>query len=392
MTRRHITNWQLVLASFAVSVALLIIAGEVYVRTQYSYVNADVLRHSSLEYEPTLLARHILPQARQTYTSENGARVSINSLGYRGPEFSLAKSEHIIRMVVMGGSAAFDIGASNGEDWPHLMEKAIHEQGYQSVELINAAVPGHASWDSLGRLYGEIWMLDPDFVIVYHCWNDIKYFDQTSQQRSLLRNIKPPPTITVDGQSRVANPYFYYYGRADRLLSYSQLYARVRNRLITWRQGGVVGLEGLLTGRGQWNPPSAYEGRGWSEWGPRQLGLTLRLIADAVKNIGAQPVLLTQARLPTAKSSAQDKQRVLYDYVRLSHDGLVKAFEACDEVTLAAGAAEDVPVLDLATPLSGRTELFGDHVHTTAAGSQAIASLTAKFLAEVLASSDDGVP
>ena len=122
----------------------------------------------------------------------------------------------------------------------------------------------------------------------------------------------------------------------------------------------------------------------YAEWGPRQSELNLRLIADAARDIGATPVFLTQARLPTRENRATAQERIRYDHVQLSHDALVRAFEDYDAAILRATKAEDVPLLDISDRFSGQQALFADHVHTTPAGSQAIAEAVAEFLTEVI--------
>ena len=121
--------------------------------------------------------------------------------------------------------------------------------------------------------------------------------------------------------------------------------------------------------------PDSYD-----EWGSQQYELNLRLIADAARDIGARPIFLTQARLVTADNSPTEKQEIRYDYVHLSHQGLVQAFEDCDEAVLNAAKAGGVDVLDLSELLSDQSKFFVDHVHTTPVGSEAIAQAVAGFL------------
>jgi lysophospholipase L1-like esterase len=70
--------------------------------------------------------------------------------------------------------------------------------------------------------------------------------------------------------------------------------------------------------------------------------------------------------------------------VNLSHDALVRAFADCDKAIFRVANAEGVPVLDLAAMFSGQSELFSDHIHTTPAGSEALAKATADFLRSML--------
>ena len=141
--------------------------------------------------------------------------------------------------------------------------------------MINAGSPGHDSADSLGRFYAEMWMFEPDYVLVYHCWNDIKYFPRLTRERGLLRLRRPQ--VAQGGQygALVANPFIYDFGPVDRWLGHSQLYARVRDRYLQ-RKLGAVGTEGVVD-------EAARLGDDFSLLGPKQLELNLRLLVTAAQ-------------------------------------------------------------------------------------------------------------
>jgi lysophospholipase L1-like esterase len=358
---------------------------EVYIRLTKPYETPDTLRAKSLEYEATLFSRHAFPQMVQEKhgTWRGPWSVEINARGYRGKLFAVPKPAGVVRVIVLGGSAAFDAGAGEGEDWPHLANELLWARGYPEVEIINAATPGHATWDVLGRLYAEIWMFEPDYVVVYEAWNDVRYFTRLGPNRSLLRDYRPAQ-VAMDG-SLVDNQFMYYTGPMDRLLSHSQLYTRLRWRYQSW-QVGIIGLEGVIRLRGgaldtlnRHTYPDDY-----GPYGPRQYALNLRLIADAAQYIGAKPLFFTQARLVSLSNDELDREKIGYELVKLSHEALVRALTDCDKAIFAIAKAKDVPVLDLSGLFTGQSGLFYDHVHTTPAGSHAIAKAVADFLQQLL--------
>ncbi len=163
--------------------------GEIYVRMTRPHVDLDVIRANSLEYEPTLFSRHAFP--KQVQVRGEHKEDTINERGYRGAPFKVPKPPGVVRVVMLGGSSTYDPYAMAGRDWPHLAEAKLREMGLPQVEVINAGTPGHASWDSLGRLYAEIWMFEPDFVVICHGWNDIVYFRWLNPDKSLLAGIPP---------------------------------------------------------------------------------------------------------------------------------------------------------------------------------------------------------
>ncbi len=375
------------LLSVCATTVVAYVVAEILIRSTVPYETPDTLRRKSLEYEATLFSVHAFPQMAQ----EKGAawgwhwEAAINPRGYRGREFAVPKPEGVLRIVVLGGSGAFDIFAPKGRDWPHLVEERLRDRGYSNVEVINGGTPGHATFDVLGRLYSEIWMFEPDIVLVYNAWNDIKYFGWLNPDKSLLRGVRPVANAEGFQGMRAGNPFIYYTGPLDELFSNSQLYVRLRWRYWSWRLG-PAGLEGLRRPGGKRPSPALRNSypHSYSDWGPRQYELNLRLITDAVKDLGATPILLTQARLVSASNSEEYRRRIRYDLVNLSPDGLVRAFADCDRATMNVARAEGVDVLDLSALFSGRGELFVDHIHTSVLGSEAIAEAVAEFLLPVV--------
>jgi hypothetical protein len=90
---------------------------------------------------------------------------------------------------VFDGNAK-DPSENETRDWPHLIERFLRDEGYK-VEVINAGIPGHASFDALGRLYSQLWIYQPDYVLLYNIWNDIKYFRSLGPENPLISLYKP---------------------------------------------------------------------------------------------------------------------------------------------------------------------------------------------------------
>jgi hypothetical protein len=362
-------------------------AGEIYVRMTRPHIDLDVMRKNSLEYEPTLFSRHAFP--RQVQVKGEHEEDTISERGYRGPSFQVPKPIGTVRIVMLGGSSTYDPHAMAGEDWPHRVERKLREMGFLQVEVINAGTPGHASWDSLGRLYAEIWMFQPDFIVVCHGWNNITYFRWLDPEKPLLRAYRPASALPGGQTLLVDNPFMYYRGVVDRFLSHSQLYAHLRWRFWEWRSG-LLGDEGFLPLGGRTvRMPSRYADTAdtYSKWGPRQFELNLRLLVSAARDIGATPVLLTQPRLLSPPPDQAREKRLPLGSVGLTAPALGRAFVDVDRVVNQVGREKEVAVLDLARVFSERPELFVRHVHLSAAGSDAVATGVAEFLAPMIKAS-----
>lgn len=338
------------------------------------------LRAQSLQYQPTVYARHILPAAPQRVAAWEGGEIAVNAKGYRGAEFTARKAAGRLRIMVYGGSAVFDLGADRGEDWPHLVERRLHALGRSDVEVLNAGIPGHASTDSVTRLLTEGHFLEPDVVLLYNAWNDIKYF---TKSQPLLRDMEP----------LLLNPLLYYQGPLDRVLGETfATYLRLRQAYLKFRF--AIGSEGATAAQRRRieetldlgavledAPAGPY---GITARGLRQYEMNLRSFVDIVRNLGARPVLMTQARLVDPANGAAERRRISYGYVGLDHAGLVQAFAATARIAARVARDKNVPLIDAAAAVPRDLAHFFDHVHLRPAGSRRLARRGAAALAPLL--------
>jgi lysophospholipase L1-like esterase len=348
-----------------VPVMLAVISAEIYVRLKspYGYVTPEVLRARRPLYAPALFARHVFPLQEHQVRDERGEVLySINALGYRGPLFTSRKPQNTIRVMIYGGSSVFDHDNPGSRDWPRRVEARLRESGYPNVEVINAGIPGHAASDSVGRLFSEGHLFDPDYVLLYDQWNEIKDFRST---QPLLRARAPAKGSETD------DPLLTYRNRLDRLLcETSQLYVRLRERYYT---GNLrVGTEGAI-------PEGEYMST-LSETALRQYRMDVKTFVDVARSAGATPILVTEGRLVAQSNTDADKKRILYEMVLLTHDGLYHAFEETDRILREVSTEKQVQLIDASKAVSGRSELFKDHVHLTDKGAGVLSEFVAASL------------
>jgi len=130
-------------------------------------------------------------------THGRSASVKVNSLGFRGEEFTQQKPVGTVRIVCLGASTTFCTGSSNATTWPQLLEEQIrkkHPNG--SWQVINAGVPGHTMSAILKNLKHRVLPLDPDLVIFYEAQNQLAVDTaQLARDRGVIaadeRNISP---------------------------------------------------------------------------------------------------------------------------------------------------------------------------------------------------------
>ena len=100
--------------------------------------------------------------------TEHGVQVRINKMGLRGPD--IGNKEHK-RVVTVGDSSIFGFLVNEDEIFSAKIVQNLNSQGLE-VEHINAAAPGHSTFQSLSRLKWILPTLNPDVLIVGSLWSD----------------------------------------------------------------------------------------------------------------------------------------------------------------------------------------------------------------------------
>ncbi len=98
----------------------------------------------------------------------------INSIGYRGNEFSMKKQPGVFRIVCIGSSTTFGLHEPDeAQTYPRLLEDALSRaQPGSRIEVINAGTPGWTAAECLINFQFRVLELSPDMVIVYEGVNE----------------------------------------------------------------------------------------------------------------------------------------------------------------------------------------------------------------------------
>ena len=249
-------------------------------------------------------ARYILPQKEQT----SRGKYYVNKLGYRGHDFSVEKQPGTIRVITMGGSSVFDVSALDDEDWPHRVEQLLKERGLSNVEVINAGIIGYNSADSLGRFIAEAHTFKPDYVF-FSAWNDLKYFKSAQNCYGGRRSSRSRRCCIT----RVASIGFC--ARRRRFM-------RTCGRNIT---RGRVRREPAVSEEFAHTDEVNFEHL-------KQYRLNLELFVQAVRDVGAVPILMTEPTLVSRDNTDFEKQRIKYQSVELNHEQLCDAYQRVESI------------------------------------------------------------
>ena len=102
--------------------------------------------------------------------------ITINSLGFRGDEFSEIKPSNTYRIFMVGGSTMFGAGATSDETTiPGYLQQLLNEKYFGfDIEVINSGIQGAYSNTELKFIEQKLVRFSPDLIIIYDGWNDLR--------------------------------------------------------------------------------------------------------------------------------------------------------------------------------------------------------------------------
>lgn len=75
----------------------------------------------------------------------------------------------LIRVAISGGSTTFGTGVTDSDSWPALLQDKLGD----GFSVINYGVPCYSTAEAIIQMALTIPEVKPDFIILYHGWNDI---------------------------------------------------------------------------------------------------------------------------------------------------------------------------------------------------------------------------
>lgn len=96
----------------------------------------------------------------------DGVRYEINSLGFRDQERNIERVERSVRILVLGGNAAFGWGLPRSATVAAELEHGLNMGLESTIEVINCAVPGYDVHRCTRLLTDRLYLLAPDAVVL----------------------------------------------------------------------------------------------------------------------------------------------------------------------------------------------------------------------------------
>ena len=120
-------------------------------------------------YEVKTLGDELIP-------NQQNKSITINSLGFRGEEFSPEKLEDVYRIFMLGGSTMFGHGATSDQTTiPGYVQEFFQNYNDEfKIEIINGGIQGADSYAETKMIERKLLTYSPDMIIVYDGWNDLR--------------------------------------------------------------------------------------------------------------------------------------------------------------------------------------------------------------------------
>ena len=135
-----------------------------------------------------------------------------------GQKFGYQKADNEIRIAIIGASTTASLNLSYQDNWPGRLGSLVQNSfPDKKITIINAGVPGFNTAQSIGNLALRVMPFNPDIVIIYHAYNDLKAVNNSSGFKPDYSHIHP-------------KPYGYHKQPSlfSRLLNHSMFYVRVK--------------------------------------------------------------------------------------------------------------------------------------------------------------------
>ena len=305
---------------------------------RYTWLGNQTVNDTSLYIENSGERPQLRPGA-----SLDGSKfdISINSIGFRGPELSSERSANTLRVWCVGGSTTFDIYAPTNEDtWPYRLQVALQEAlPDRQVEVINAGIPGEVlsgSREDFERFYSSI---KPEYLVVYHGPNDLR-FAAAAQEMPIYE----PSSLLMFASFRL---------------------------LSRWVPIQTVRTEWLN---------HTIDSPHWDRIERDILGFI-----DSTKRKGVEVVMSTHAHRAsddavgfTARVEVGESTTLL----KMSPEGVIRSFSRYNEMVVEIAEEQGTHLADVRSAVPADGEYFGDHTHFTPKGSELAAQEIAAVIIE----------
>lgn len=293
----------------------------------------------------------------------------IDSHGFLAGDQGLVwnKGDGEIRIATIGGSTTASVNLSFDENWPGrlgaLLQQALPGK---TIRVINAGIPGFDTAQGIGNLALRVMPFNPDVVVIYHAYNDLKA-------------VRPDIAYNPDYSHIHRKPYGFHKEPPwlIRLLNRSMFYVRMRNK---YRE-----MQALST------PVDANDGQERLRAVPALAARTFEQHLQSMVAIaqlgGAKVVLSSYATLHDLRRDYTDRdvidalsamQKQELNWLRrftpgLTLNGMLEGMREFNEIIEVVAKRNNTGWVDNAKLIPHESEYFVDRVHFASRGAARMA-------------------
>jgi lysophospholipase L1-like esterase len=360
--------------SVIIGLAFLFLIAEVGLR-MYAKVSAYLPKTYEYMTDHRYLATALIPGS----SFANGiAKVSVNSRGFRGPEFAVPKESGTYRIFALGGSTTFGHFPSTSADdktYPAQLDALLKKDDREGrkYEVINSGVPGYSARTSVSDFQARTLFYQPDMVLIYHHINDINRYGNEE-------NLSKP----------LVNQYIYHgvwTGIFDNVLGWSYVVQELRF-VFDWRLR--ILFDRMFGGKND-GPKETAEGKPW-KLDQRYVEAFRRDMNNLVVLAKANhvvPVLLSMSLALTEKTNfanftpdeiAMQLHKPVYFYETVPPEQRFKVQALYNQVVKEVAEQNGALYIDVDAGIPKTSEFHADICHLTDKGSALQAEIVYKAL------------
>ena len=108
--------------------------------------------------------------------NQQSQSITINSLGFRGDNFSIEKLDSTYRIFMLGGSTMFGHGATSDKTTIPGYTQEFFQNDFEEydIQIINSGIQGADSFDELNMIKTRLLDYSPNMIVIYDGWNDLR--------------------------------------------------------------------------------------------------------------------------------------------------------------------------------------------------------------------------
>jgi lysophospholipase L1-like esterase len=280
--------------------------------------------------------------------------VSVNSLGFRGPEIAVPKPTGTVRLAFLGASTTWCAEVSSNEQvWTHLVTEEL-SRAFPAVrfDYINAGVPGYTLESILTNYVHRVAPLQPDVVVIYEAANNL-----SGEMRHLAARRGIISTEKLEFGS--------WPGR------YSLLWNLVEKNLKVLAAQRIARSENQ---RLEVDPRTL--GAGYKE----ALTRVVRAAQQQARLVAVATFSVQPRRDQSPQRQMQASSSALFYMPFLHPETIIGAYERYNEIVREVAKETGALLIDGENDIPGDPVNFNDSVHVTDMGSKAMADRIARAL------------